>query len=90
MPHLWLTKMSQKLASPVQSIDDMHEAPTPSKVRQYGCASHVAHVYAGSQSALLVQWLVQAPALPAPCTAQYEYVASAHGMACAIGGLVLA
>lgn len=64
---------------PAQSAVLAHVAPSPLNVRQYGCGSQVAHVYAEPQSASLVQVLVQVAAvLPAVEGAQYEYIALAH------------
>lgn len=64
---------------PAQSAALAQLAPSPLNVRQYGCGSQVAHVYAEPQSASLVQVLVQVAALlPAVEGAQYEYIALAH------------
>jgi hypothetical protein len=78
-PQVWVWNVSQKFASPTQSAELVHAAPSPSNVRQYGWDSQVAQVYAAPQSVLLAQVFVQVPAVPPPRTAQYAYVASVHG-----------
>src|ERR1051325_11029951 len=76
---VWVWNVSHMFASPVQSPWPAHALPTSLNVRQYGCASQVAQVYADAQSVLAVHDLVQVPAVLAPLVAQYEYVVSLHG-----------
>lgn len=76
----WLTKVSQNFASPSwQSLELEHIAPKFSKVRQYGWVSHVAQVYAESQSLLVPHVRVHVPTVGLPRVAQYEYIALLHG-----------
>jgi hypothetical protein len=72
--------VSQNFASPPwQSPELVHIAPKLSKVRQYGWVSHVAQVYAESQSLLLAHVRVHVPTVGLPRVAQYEYIALLHG-----------
>jgi hypothetical protein len=78
--HVCETNVSQYVASmSAQSASEEQVLPMPLNVRQYGEASHVAHVYEELQSASLAHALVHVDAvLPAVTGAHTEYVSVVH------------